>query len=62
MSDCAAPTESVALKAGCAYAGVFKNWQAVVVRKKPEDLLGDNINHPNEFGPWIFRVSSELGL
>jgi hypothetical protein len=41
---------------------VFNHWQALVVRKKPEDLLGDNISHPNEFGPWIFRVPSELGL
>jgi hypothetical protein len=30
---------------GCAHAAVFNNWQAVLVRRKPEDLLGNNINH-----------------
>jgi hypothetical protein len=57
--DYAAATERVALETGCAYADVFNNRQAVGVRKKPEDLLG---NHPNAFGHWIFRVLCELGL
>jgi lysophospholipase L1-like esterase len=63
MQDYAAATERVAREAGCAYADVFKNWQVIAVRKKPEDLLGNNINHPNDFGHWIyFRVLCELGL
>ncbi len=38
----------------------FDSW---VARKKPEDVLGNNINHPNDFGHWIyFRVLCELGL
>lgn len=63
MQDYAAATERVAREAGCAYADVFNNWQAMATRKKPEDLLGNNINHPNDFGHWIYyRVLCELGL
>jgi acyl-CoA thioesterase I len=63
MEEYAAATSRVAVQAGCAYANVFDNWQTVAARKKPEDLLGNNINHPNDFGHWIyFRVLEELGL
>lgn len=63
MGDYAEATRRVAQEAACAYADVFTNWQAVVARKKPEDLLGNNINHPNDFGHWIyFRVLDALGL
>jgi lysophospholipase L1-like esterase len=61
MKDYAAATERVAQQNNCAYADVFNNWQAVAQRKKPEDLLANNINHPNEFGHWIyFKVLEEL--
>jgi len=63
MQDYAAATERVARETDCAYADVFNNWQAMAARKKPEDLLGNNINHPNDFGHWIYyRVLCELGL
>ena len=63
MEEYAAATARVAREAACAYADVFRNWQSLAVRKKPEDLLGNNINHPNDFGHWIyFRVLSGLGL
>ena len=63
MQDYAAATERVAREAACAYADVFNNWQAMAARKKPEDLLGNNINHPNDFGHWIYyRVLGALGL
>jgi len=63
MEDYAAATAQVARETGSAYAEVFTNWQALAARKKPEDLLGNNINHPNDFGHWIyFRVLGELGL
>lgn len=63
MQDYAAATERVAREIACAYADVFNNWQTLTARKKPEDLLGNNINHPNDFGHWIYyRVLSELGL
>jgi lysophospholipase L1-like esterase len=63
MEEYAAATRRVAQRRACAYADVFDNWQALAARKKPEDLLGNNINHPNDFGHWIyFRVFQELGL
>jgi hypothetical protein len=53
----------VARQTACAYADVFNNWEALAVREKPADLLGNNINHPNDFGHWIyFRVLQQLGL
>lgn len=63
MEQYATATERVARETACAFADVFTNWQALSARKKPEDLLGNNINHPNDFGHWVyFRVLSELGL
>lgn len=63
MEDYAAATERVARETGSAYADVFRNWQTVAARKKPEDLLGNNINHPNDFGHWIyFQVLESTGL
>lgn len=63
MQDYAAATERVARETECAFADVFNNWQAMTARKKPEDLLANNINHPNDFGHWIYyRVFGELGL
>ena len=63
MQDYAVATERVARETACAYADVFGNWQAFAARKKPEDLLGNNINHPNDFGHWIYwRTLSAMGL
>jgi lysophospholipase L1-like esterase len=63
MADYAAATARVAAATGCAYADVFGNWQALAARKRPEDLLANHINHPNDFGHWIYyRVLSALGL
>ncbi len=63
MAEYAAATARVAAETGCAYADVFNNWQAVAGRKRPEDLLGNNINHPNDFGHWIYyRVFAAMEL
>lgn len=63
MEQYAAATERVAKETACAYADVFNNWQALAGRKKPEDLLGNDINHPNDFGHWVyFRVLAASGL
>jgi acyl-CoA thioesterase-1 len=63
MADYAAATERVAREVSCAYADVFTNWQTMAARKKPEDLLANDINHPNEFGHWIYyRVFWAMGL
>jgi hypothetical protein len=44
----------VALEEHCAYADVYHFWMSLAARKKPEDLLANNINHPNDFGHWIY--------
>jgi len=63
MAEYARATERAAQAAGCAYADVFDNWETVARRKKPEDLLANNINHPNDFGHWVYyRVLCDLGL
>ena len=63
MAAYAKATARAATATGCAYADVFSNWQAFSARKRPEDLLANNINHPSDFGHWIyFRVLEEMGL
>ena len=63
MQDYAEATRTVAKDVSCAYADVFTNWQTIAQRKKPEDLLGNNINHPNDYGHWIyFQVLNAIGL
>lgn len=63
MEDYAAATEQVAHDTGCAFADVFHPWQTFATRKKPEDLLANDINHPNDFGHWIyFEALNGLGL
>lgn len=63
MADYAAMTGRVAQETHCAYADVFNNWQTIAARKRPEDLLANNINHPNDFGHWIYyRVLTAMGL
>jgi acyl-CoA thioesterase-1 len=63
MEQYAQATEQVAREKNCAYADVFHNWQTIAALKKPEDLLGNNINHPNDFGHSIYyRVLMLIGL
>lgn len=63
MAEYAGVTARVAAETGCAYADVFNNWQAMAARKRPEDLLANNINHPNDFGHWIYyRVFAAMEL
>lgn len=63
MGTYALATEGVARATGCAFADVYSNWQLIAARKKPEDLLGNNINHPNDYGHGIyFEVLRAVGL
>ena len=63
MAAYALATENVAREKECAFANVYENWNAMAARKKPEDLLSNNVNHPNDFGHWIyFRVLQNIGL
>ena len=47
-------TEQVAREERCAFADVYRLWISIASRKKPEDLLGNNINHPNDYGHWLY--------
>ena len=63
MEAYATATEKVAREKQCAFADVYHNWLAISSKKKPEDMLANNINHPNDFGHWLyFEVLWRLGL
>jgi acyl-CoA thioesterase I len=63
MEAYANATQRVALEEHCAYADVYHNWMSLAARKKPEDLLANNINHPNDYGHWIyFEALQATGL
>lgn len=63
MAEYAEATRQVAADKGCAYADVYGNWTRLLERKKPEDVLSNNVNHPNDFGHWIyFQTLEKLGL
>jgi lysophospholipase L1-like esterase len=63
MEAYADATERVAREEHCAYADVYHFWMSLTARKKPEDLLANNINHPNDFGHWIyFEALQATGL
>ena len=63
MEAYAEATERVAREERCAYADVYHFWMSLAARKKPEDLLANNINHPNDFGHWIyFQALQATGL
>ena len=63
MEAYADATERVAREEHCAFADVYHLWMDVAARKKPEDLLANNINHPNDFGHWIyFQALAAIGL
>jgi lysophospholipase L1-like esterase len=63
MAAYADATERVAREEHCAYADVYHFWMSLAARKKPEDLLANNINHPNDYGHWIyFEALQATGL
>ena len=63
MENFAAATELVAIEKHCAFVDIYHNWLALAERKKPEDLLANNVNNPNEFGHWIyFQVLARLDI
>src|ERR1017187_10271161 len=63
MEAYAHATERVVREGGRPYADVYHLWMTAAARKKPEDLLANNINHPNDYGHWIyFQALEALGL
>lgn len=59
MAQYAAATQRAAREAGAAYVDVFATWEQVLKRKDPPSLLGNNINHPNDFGHWLYAQAFE---
>jgi len=47
-------TRQAAAEARCAYVDVWSTWEMVLRRKDQSSLLGNNINHPNDFGHWLY--------
>jgi len=63
MEAYANATEAAARETNCAFADVYHLWMTVGSRKKPEDVLSNNVNHPNDFGHWIyFQALAAVGL
>jgi lysophospholipase L1-like esterase len=59
MQSYALATKTVAAEVKAPYADVFGVWEKVLKRKDPSSLLGNNINHPNDFGHWLYVVALE---
>ena len=56
-------TKEAAAETKAAYADVYSIWMMVLGRKDQPSLLGNNINHPNDFGHWLYEQAFEaLGL
>jgi acyl-CoA thioesterase I len=59
MDKFASATRQAAAEANCAYADVFGTWKMVLKRKDQSSLLNNNINHPNDFGHWLYEQAFE---
>ncbi len=53
MSLYRAATGRVAGKYECAFADIYRLWENALERKDHASLLGNNCNHPNDFGHWL---------
>jgi lysophospholipase L1-like esterase len=63
MAAYADTTAGVAREERCAFADVYHLWLTAAARKKPEDLLANNVNHPNDYGHWLyFQALAAIGL
>jgi lysophospholipase L1-like esterase len=59
MAQFAEATREAAAEAHCAYADVYSTWEMVLQRKDQSSLLGNNINHPDDFGHWMYEQAFE---
>lgn len=50
-------TQRAADRTQSAYADVYAVWQKALTRKDLSSLLGNNINHPNDFGHWLYFMA-----
>lgn len=63
MVDYAVATREAAKVNACAYADVFGVWEKVLQRKDQPSMLANNINHPNNFGHWLYlRALAAVGF
>ena len=54
MRQYADATVRAAEQIPCAYADVYNVWLNVLSRKDFPSVLANNINHPNDFGHWLY--------
>ena len=54
MHEYAETTAQIAVETHTAYADVYSVWIKVLKRKNHSSLLGNNINHPNDLGHWLY--------
>lgn len=52
-------TKEAAAETKCAYVNVYDTWDMVLKRKDQSSLLGNNINHPTDFGHWLYEQAFE---
>jgi len=51
--------EQAAKESRCAYVDVYGVWMNCLKRKDQPSLLNNNINHPNDFGHWLYEQAFE---
>lgn len=59
MALYAEAAKQAAAETQCAYVDVYSTWKMVLQRKDQSSLLGNNINHPNDFGHWLYEQAFE---
>lgn len=59
MAAYAEATRRAAERLNAPYADVFAVWTRILERKDLPSLLGNNINHPNDFGHWLYLLALE---
>ncbi len=59
MGEFAEATRQAAAETRSAYVNVYDTWVMVLGRKDQSSLLGNNINHPNDFGHWLYGQAFE---
>lgn len=62
MPELARATKEIAGELGAGYVGVFEVWERVLSRKDFSSLLANNLNHPNDFGHWLYFVACDTAL
>lgn len=59
MGQYAQAAKEAAAETRCPYVDVYSAWQMALKRKDQSSMLGNNINHPNDFGHWLYEQAFE---